>query len=147
MIIKGGDKLKEFIATVAKQKARVDVGFFEDSTYSNGTPIAEVAIYQEFGTESIPPRPFMQPTFNNEKAKWADIMRKKIISQGEHINAYQVMQTVGLVAMTDVKDKINWWAASGSPRNAEATINKKGFDSPLIQDGTMRDAVRFKVTS
>ena len=144
-VIAGGDKLKEFIAKVAKQKARVDVGFFEDATYPDGQHIAEVAIYQEYGTDNIP-RPFMQPTFDNEKAKWAEIMRKKAITQSENINLKQILSTVGVVAMTDIKDKITWWSESGSPRNAPSTIDKKGFDSPLIETGAMRDAVTFKVS-
>lgn len=146
MIIVGGDKLKDFINKVAKQKARVDVGFFEESTYPDGTHIAEVAIDNEYGIDNIPPRPFMQPTFDDNKTKWVKIMKNTASTQGKDINLKQILSTVGVVAMTDIKDKINWWSESGSPRNAQSTIDKKGFDSPLIETGAMRDAIIFKVS-
>lgn len=146
MIVAGGDKLKDFINKVAKQKARVDVGFFEESTYPDGTHIAEVAISNEYGIDNIPPRPFMQPTFDDNKTKWAKVIKNAALAQNQNINLKQILSTVGVVAMTDIKDKINWWAESGSPRNAQSTIDKKGFDSPLIETGAMRDAVIFKVS-
>lgn len=145
-IIKGGDKLKQFLENVAKQKARVDVGFFEDAKYSNGTQIAEIAIIQEFGNDKIPPRPFMQPTFNDEKSKWLNILANTIKKQQDNINVKKALTVVGVVAQDDIKDKIDWWAKEGTPRNAPDTIEKKGFDSPLIETGMMRDAVHFEVT-
>ena len=146
MIITGGDKLKDFINKIAKQKARVDIGFFKESKFSNGTFVAEIAIYQEYGTKHIPPRPFMQPTFDDNKTKWVKIIKNTTLTQGKDINLKQILSTVGVVAMNDIKNKINWWAKSGLPRNAQSTINKKGFDSPLIDNGAMRDAVIFKIS-
>lgn len=145
-IIKGGDKLKQFLENIAKQKAKVDVGFFENAKYPDGTQIAEVAIIQEFGNDKIPPRPFMQPTFNDEKAKWLNILANTIKKQQDNINVKKALTVVGVVAQDDIKDKIDWWAKEGTPRNAPDTIEKKGFDSPLIETGMMRDAVHFEVT-
>jgi hypothetical protein len=146
-IIKGGDKLQQFLAKVAKQKARVDVGFFPEAKYPDGTQVAEVAIKNEYGDLNIPPRPFMQPTFNEQKSKWLDILAKTVKSQQQEIDVKKALTIVGVVAQDDVKDKIDWWAKEGTPRNAQMTIEKKGFDSPLIETGQMRDAVHFKVTS
>jgi len=151
-IIKGGDELKKFLAKVAKQKARVDIGFFPEATYPDGTQVAEVAVYNEYGTfnknkeEHIPPRPFMQPTFNNEKSKWLAVLAKVINKQQENPDVKKALTNVGVVAQDDVKASIDEWAKNGTPRNAPATINKKGFDSPLIETGHMRDSVHFKVT-
>jgi hypothetical protein len=68
-------------------------------------------------------------------------------SQQQEVDVKKALTIVGVVAQDDVKDKIDWWAKEGTPRNAPMTIEKKGFDSPLIETGQMRDAVNFKVTS
>ncbi len=149
--ISGGEKLKEFLKKVSQQKARVDVGFFPDAKYPDGTQIAQVAIDNEFGhiTESgaiVPARSFMHSTYNEQKAKWLKILENVVKKQGENIDVKKALQTVGFVAQNDVREKIDWWAESGTPRNAEFTQKEKGFDSPLIWKGDMRDAVASKVT-
>lgn len=145
--IKGGDQLAKFLTTVAKQKARVDVGFFPDATYPDGTKVAEIAIYQEFGTKHIPPRPFMNSTFEDNRKRWRDLLAKAVKNQGNQINVRKALMTIGVIAQNDIKTKIDWWAGQGMPRNAASTIAKKGFDSPLIETGHMRDSVHFKVTA
>lgn len=56
--IKGGDKLQRALTNLAKKVEKgghVDVGFFEDATYPDGTPVAYIASVQEFGgTVEVP---------------------------------------------------------------------------------------------
>lgn len=165
--ISGGNKLQSFLDKIKKQKARVDVGFFPESTYTDGTQVAAVAIWQEFGTESddgkqhIPPRAFMHPTYQENKSKWLKVLEKVVMNQGENIDIKKALNSVGFIAQKDIQDKIDWWAESGNPRNAEATIkiksgerygefevgtDRKVGDSPLIWSGHMRESVEFKVT-
>ena len=89
----------------------------------------------------------MQPTFNAQKAKWMDILAKSINKQQENIDVKKALNIVGIVAQDDVKASIDEWAKNGNPRNAQATIAKKGFDSPLIETGHMRDSVHYKVNA
>lgn len=163
--ISGGEKFKEFLEKVKKQKARVDVGFFPEAKYTDGTQVAEVAIWQEFGTKTkdnkqiIPPRPFLHSTYEENKSKWLKILENSVKKQGKNIDVKKALEKVGFVAQNDVREKIDWWAKEGVPRNSKITIegtlpdkdgNKfikgKGFDSPLIETGHMRDSVSFKVT-
>ena len=61
-LVKGGAKLRAFFRQ-AKSAQRVDdvqVGFFATAKYDNGTPVAAVAAYNEFGTKRIPERPFFR---------------------------------------------------------------------------------------
>lgn len=150
--IEGGEKLKAFLELLAKQKARVDVGFFPKSKYADGTPVAEVAIYNEFGTFTkdgkrhiIPPRPFLHPTYEMNRKKWTQVLKKSILKQGENISVKKALDDVGFVAQKDVQASIDTWAASGIPRNAQSTQDKKGFDSPLIETGHMRESVEYEV--
>lgn len=150
--INGGDKFKEFLQTLLKQKASVNVGFFEDAKYPDGLQIAEVAVGNEFGYINetgavVPPRPFMQPTLEENKSKWVRVLKQQITAQQDKIDIKKALSAVGFVAMNDIKNKIDWWAEQGEPRNAAATIAKKGFDSPLINSGMMRDAVNYEVVT
>ena len=162
--IEGGGKLQAFLDKFKFQKARVDAGFFPEAKYKDGTQVAQVAIWLEDGTEKngkefILPRPFLLPTFNEQKEKW----KKKffdIIQNQNEIDVKKALFAVGRLAQDDIRDKIDWWAESGTPRNAEATIKIKSGerygekeesgrsvgDSPLIWSGHMRDSVAFKVT-
>lgn len=151
--IDGGSNLKSFLNQLKKQGARADVGFFPEAKYIDGTQVAKVAIYQEFGTETkdkkklIPARPFLLPTFNENKGKWKKILANEIKKQQIYIDVKKALNVVGFVAKKDVQEKIDWWAREGHPRNAESTQKKKGFDSPLIQDGHMRESVNYKVST
>lgn len=149
--IEGGNKFKTFLDNLIKQKAKLDVGFFPESKYKNGTQVAMVAIWQEFGTESkdkknhIPPRPFLHPTYDEQKDKWFKIFQRTILKQGDDINIKTALTTVGFVAQKDVQKKIDEWADAGG--NAPRTIVAKGFDSPLIETGHLRESVEFRVTT
>ena len=62
----GGRKIKRLFDTALKGGVReVDVGFFSTATYPDGTPVAAVAAWNEFGTQRggrphIPERPFFR---------------------------------------------------------------------------------------
>lgn len=52
-------RAKNMIRTIeAVENSFVSVGFFPDSVYPDGTPIAAVAMWNNNGTETIPERPF-----------------------------------------------------------------------------------------
>ena len=150
--IEGGKKLKAFLELCKAQRARVDVGFFPESTYGDGTKVAQVAVDNEYGHVThdfriVPARPFLHPAYEENKSKWMKVLQQAIIKQGDKIDAAKALKAVGVVAQNDVRQKINWWAKQGIPRNAEYTVEKKGFNSPLIETGQMKDAVNFKVIS
>lgn len=155
--------LNKLIKLITSQKAKLNVGFFPKSIYEDGTPIASVAIWNEFGTIEnggySPPRPFMHPTYEKQKGKWKKILADIIQKQGEKIDLKKALNSVGFIAQQDVQDAIDDFAAHGEPRNAPATIKMKAGehhgeleesgravgDSPLIWKGQMREAVDYEV--
>lgn len=82
---------------------KVQVGWFPSSQYEDGTKVAEVAIWQEFGTKTAPARPFMRPTVANESGNWGKSMApdvKDFISGNESVN--DLYSKVGLVVEGDI---------------------------------------------
>ena len=70
MAVRGGHRLKASIrkGLSAQGVTRVTVGFYKTATYPDGTPVAAVAAWNEFGTKGggwggpIPERPFFRQT-------------------------------------------------------------------------------------
>lgn len=147
----GGENLKKFLKKVKEQKVRLDAGFFEDATYPDGQKIAAVAMWNEFGTVSskgnqmIPPRSFMQSSFDENKNKWFKYLGNEIKKQKKDIDVFYILKSLGVLVQNDIRGKIDEWARELTPRNAEATIDVKGYDSPLIWKGDMQNAVSFSV--
>lgn len=54
----------------------VNVGWFEDQRYDDGTSVAQVARWNEFGTKAgIPERPFMRRTKMEHEREWVERLK------------------------------------------------------------------------
>ena len=88
----------------------VNVGFFEDSKYDSGVPVAYVAVIQEFGSprQGIPPRPFMRPTCVANATKWQQQFAKGSadVADGK-LTWLQVFEQLGLKAAGDTRKTIS----------------------------------------
>ena len=82
-------------------------GWFESARYDDGVPVAQVAIYNEYGTSRIPPRPFMRPTAESQKGEWAR-ETGKVVSQvlRGKMSAEQGMTLVAQKAAGDIRQTI-----------------------------------------
>ena len=149
--IKGGDRLNRWLR-IAKtaEGAHVAVGFFETGRYPDGTPIAAVAAWNEFGTESsserpftIKERPFLRPVL---KSRAVRNQLRTIIKTGINPNTMRLDQRtagrMGTYLTGEIQKKIT---ALSDPSNAPSTVARKGSSNPLIDNGDMRRAVTFEV--
>lgn len=76
---------KKLNAIAAKMGGTVSVGFLEGATYPDGTPVAAVAFWDEFGHEGpfrSPPRPFFRNMIAKESPHWPADMAKLAIATG-----------------------------------------------------------------
>lgn len=102
------------------QSKKVQVGWFESSQYEDGTPVAEVAIMQEFGTKTAPARPFMRPTVANEKSEWGGVASgivKNVVSGSVSVD--DLYQTVGGLMEGDIVKTI---ASISEPPLTDTTL-------------------------
>lgn len=155
--ISGGENFKKFLANVKRKKSKLDIGFFPEAIYVDGTQVAQVAFDMEFGKintgidaeiygEVIPARSFMQKTFDEKKQSWLEELKTIINNQADKIDTNLALRKVGIVAKYDIRDTIRWWAELGEPRNGPKVKKLKGFDSPLIWTGKLLDSVDYVVT-
>ena len=87
----------------------LQVGWLESAKYADGPPVAGIAAQNEFGNPkiSIPPRPFIRPTIDNQSESWAGIAEqgaKAFLNGKATIN--QVLNGIGLKASADIKNAI-----------------------------------------
>lgn len=148
---------------VARTASGGTIGVFRGRAGTGGgakkASIAEVAGYNEFGTKKtktfgpmitlttvgIPPRPFMRTAFDRHQAKYEKALQAgaKRIVEGKD-TPEGVLTKVGLKAKNDQIRSITSAKTWATP-NRPSTIAKKGSSSPLIDTGTMRNAITFQV--
>jgi hypothetical protein len=110
-----------------------------------GVSVVDYAIYNEFGTRSIPSRPFMATT--------ADRYRDQTIKVAENIvgniidlkyNTDTGLKRLGEFYQSKIQQTIREAKGWAVPNNPE-TIKAKGSSSPLIDTGRMVGTVRYEV--
>jgi hypothetical protein len=149
----GGKKLQIALAAIQDKITRggtLRVGFLENAKYTDrhpvrGTPraplhVATVAFWQEFGTANIPSRPFFRTTISNRSKDWGHNLG--VALKATNMDGEAALRMLGQSMRDDVENSIATWTIPG---NAPRTIEIKGFDKPLVDEGTMQRAVDFDV--
>lgn len=100
-------------------------GWFENAKYENGVSVAQVAMWQEFGTGKIPPRPFMRVAVAENTKKWRELMASgaKAILKGTR-TLDDVMNMIGTEAENDIARAIE---AVTSPPLSPITIELRAM--------------------
>jgi len=104
--------------------------------------VSEIAAYQEFGTDTIPERPFLRTTIKEQRYEYIKIMKEllsKMVSGG--LTGDQAVAVLAEKAVADVQTKIDTLA---EPPNTELTKEWKGSSNPLIDTGHMRKSVNWE---
>lgn len=105
--IKGGAKLDAYLKTAAKnlkKASTVRVGFLEDATYPDGTPVAYVAAIQNFGSGKIPPRPFFSNMVATYGPTWPDKIASLLKATG--MDAEKTLALLGSDIAADLEQSI-----------------------------------------
>ncbi len=145
----GGRKFKEFINknTSSNKEVTLEVGFFKNAKYDDGTQIASVAFWNNFGTrnkktgkQQIPERPFFTQASDIYKSNRVNIIKDKFKPNKNQIKSIlevgEVIQNIIQKRITDLK----------TPAKAVSTLKAKPTKTnPLIDTGVMRNNVTFKI--
>ena len=150
---RGGKKIQRLLREAGKGGVSgVKVGFFSTARYEDGTPVAAVAAWNEFGTETIPERPFFRNALAESERGVSNILAKGIDTEKMVVDE-QLAGRVGEYVQGKIQDSI---VALNDPPNSPATIAQKrkklhgkkgtgGGETPLIDTGVMLHAVAWEV--
>ena len=121
---------------------KVSVGYFSNSTYSDGTPVAYIASIMEFGEMHTPARPTIRPSLEKNKAKYYDLINKAIVNSLNGSDFKTGLMMVGKMGAEDIQAEIR---NLQNPPLSIKTILKKGHSKPLMDTKVMFQSVTFKV--
>ena len=148
----GYDKLtpegKKFYAELEKLKQNeVFIGYQAGHAKhtdedGNTADMAEIAMFNELGTSTSPPRPFLRMTVDENKDKINQFVETQTKRIAEGASAEQCMKQMGAFGVSLVQEKIG--NGTFAP-NAESTIKAKGSDKPLIDTGQLRQSVHYVI--
>jgi len=120
----------------------LNAGFLEGASYPDGTPVAAVAYWNEFGTSRMPSRPFMRETIAKNQDQWPRLLAACLKQSGGDLEKALDMAAERIVAQ--IQEEIRTFQ---SPPLAPSTIKAKGFDKPLIDTGHMLNSVGYEVVN
>lgn len=138
----GGDRLDAVLLDIIGKldAGPLSVGFMENATYPDGTPVAAVAFWNEFGGPYRPPRPFFRQMIAKESPGWG----VKLAKLARATN-YDGERSLGLLGQ-DIADALTQSIIGfSSPPLAASTIAAKGFTKPLIDTSHMKNSITFAV--
>lgn len=124
---------------VSSKAQHVKVGVLDGSKYPDGTGVASVAFWNEYGTKTAPARPFFRDTIKNEKSNWSALAVKSIRA------GYTVEHMLNLVGMQMISDVQYTIMTFSSPPNSAYTVAKKGFQAPLRESMLLHDSIKHEV--
>jgi hypothetical protein len=118
----------------------VKVGFLAGATYPEGTSVAAVAAYNEYGTATSPSRPFFRNMIAEQSPTWP--AKLKAVMQRSDMNTHQALDIMGQEIAGRLTESINKF--EGVPL-APSTIKAKGFDKQLVETAVMLRSVSYEV--
>ena len=141
---------KEVFRNLKKiENANLQIGWF-DAKYEDGTPVAQVAMIQEFGApeKNIPPRPFMRPAKMEHAKDWKAQFEKaaKNLHKGR-IREEDILNELGDRIVADIRGAI--MDVHFPPLKEQTLKTRRGkgnySDKPLIDTKRLFDTLDKKV--
>ena len=131
--------LSKALSKYKDMNASVRVGVLENATYPDGTPVAMVAFWNEYGTRTSPVRAFFRTTVSENKKNWV-LSVQNLMKM--HNDPKRVMGLIGVHMQEQIVQSINTWS---DPPNSAYTIAKKGFDKPLVETALLMRSIKSEV--
>lgn len=135
-----GRRLEKMLKGLGRLEVRV--GIQEGESSEEGVDLVDIAMFNELGTVHIPSRPFLRDSVdaNSDKINaFLQSMKQEILKGG---SAEDVLKKIGVFQKGLVQEEIT--KGNFAP-NSEATIKRKGSDTPLIDTGRMRQSINFVI--
>lgn len=141
----GGDALEAKLAEIAARVSRsgtVRIGFLEGSSYPDGTSVAMVAALLNFGISNGKVWPFFTNMIRDKAPGWGAILANLL--ETNNFDVDKALGSMGQGIAVQLRQAID---DMNSPALDPRTIARKGFATPLVDTGYMRNSIAFEVTT
>ena len=144
-------KIQEIIKNVEEaKKLTVKVGLPSDvaarAVYEEGKTILEVGAQHEYGTDEVPQRSFLRNSFFVKREEVKKILKKqfnKIVEKGA--DPKTSMELAGVQLQSIVQEAFTTKGFGAWPELSQRTIEEKGSSQILIDTGTLRSSITYRV--
>lgn len=115
--------------------------FLTDTT----TAIVNYAIYNEFGMEGVPARPFMRVTYETYRKFFEGLVKDQIYLVVEaNKNSDEALRRLGEIYKSFIRRTLDKSREYFRP-NSTFTILRKGSSKPLYEQGDLYNSISYKV--
>lgn len=109
--------------------------------YENISEVAQVAVWNEFGTDKIPSRPFFRNAINGNREKIFEMAGKfSDLAMVGKITVEQAFENLGLYMQSIIRKSIR---SNIAPPNAKSIERAKNSSKTLIDSGQMINSVTY----
>lgn len=144
--ITGGQRIRQRLQSMARRGtgANLSVGVPADAgTYEDGTPVATVAAYNEFGTSKTPERSLLRVPLRANQEVWLSVMRSGMpkVLDGDMSLAQMLSvtgDTAARISQQSILERI-------PPPNAPSTLAQKDRNTPLIDTERLINSITYRV--
>jgi hypothetical protein len=129
--------------TWAMKRRGVKVGVLGDAERNDGQSMIDIAVYNEFGTEKIPPRPFIRGAYDSqtrELGRFKDRLMSQVLAG--RVDTERALKILGEHHKGQIQ---KYMTALDDPPNAPATIEAKGSSNPLVEHGQLRRSIDWEL--
>lgn len=123
------------------------VGWFSNTTYPDGTPVAYVASIHEYGNpaRNLPARPFSAPTVDRKQSEWVNILIRAL-QRDKDMSLAEAMEIIGNISSSDVAQTIKDITSPPLAQSTVAQKEKRGSNSkPLIDSALLWQSITYQV--
>lgn len=137
ILAKDAGKPKQGLKKVGKKYIKVTM---------QGITLGEAATFNEFGTHFTPERSFIRSTFDEKSGEWSKSFEKlleQVVFSNQSIE--WALSVISEQIQSDIKSKII--EISKRKDNSQATVKRKGKNTPLIASRELFSSIDYEVIS
>jgi len=142
VVDQGWDAIKDEVTKARGSSVNVGVLSDSDPHPEDGADMVLIAAANEFGTDTIPARPFLRGAFNaNQRGLTQTASRLfGLILEGK-LTSKRALGILGEEHQGQVQE---YMTALDTPPNAPRTVAQKGSANPLVDEGRLRASIRWE---
>lgn len=135
-----GEKFKKTIEELKRLEVRI--GIQQGAGSEDGVDLVDIAMFNELGTVHIPSRPFLRDSVDAHADEINSFLQSTKSSLLKGGSAEAALKKIGVFQKGLIQKEIR---DGDFVPNSEATIKRKGSDTPLIDTGRMRQSINYVI--
>jgi hypothetical protein len=135
------DSVRKQLESLASKmgSGTLSVGFLEGEVYPDGTPVAQVAYWNEFGTSTAPARSFFRTMVTAQSGTWGATM--SVLAMQNELDGKKTLNQMGKIIAGELQESI---VNTNAPALSEVTLLLRSRFWTNPQDITGADVGRAK---